>query len=155
MSQVSYYTPDHGPGGSLSKSALASLLSRSDYFVYPLSLEDGRVHHDTYGSAVLEALAMGVVVVTWGVACMPGVYGDRVVLLEPDGHDRFARFARNPWMNSDSAVELLGEAVLGLERDQDRKRGLRERGTSWARSQTWASRVNSYEGWLLSSLRGY
>lgn len=155
IERASYYTPDHGPGGSLSKSALASLLSRSDYFVYPLALEDGRIHHDAYPCSVLEAMAMGAVVVTWGVACMPGVFGDRVVLLEPHGggYDRFARFARNPWMNSDSAVELLGEAVLGLERDPERKRGLRERGVSWARSQTWSSRVDAYEGWLLSSLR--
>ena len=153
LSKVSYYTPDHGNSGSLSKSELFSLLSQSDYFVYPLVLEDGRVHHDTYGCVILEALAMGVIVVTWNVACIPSVYGDFVLALEPHGdYDPFAKFTHNHWMNSESAVDALGKAVLGLEKDPIRKNLMRSKGVKWARNQTWNSRVSLYEKWLLSSL---
>lgn len=159
---ASYYThdsPRHASDiqwhASISKSKVASLLSSMDYFVYPLVLPSNSVHHDTYGSVILEALASGAIVITWNVACIPGVYGDYVVALDPKreyGYDPFARFSSNPWMNTDDAVAMLGEKILHLERNPQEKELLRQKGMAWAREQTWTTRGEAYESWLLSTL---
>ncbi|MEW5315190.1 MAG: hypothetical protein WDW38_006636 [Sanguina aurantia] len=65
----------------LSKSSLARRLRTCDIFVYPLILDCGSVHHDTFACVVLEAMASGVLVVTWDVACLRGVYGDLITLV--------------------------------------------------------------------------
>lgn len=93
--------------------------------------------------------------VTWNVACIPGVYGDLVIALEPQGkgYDPSARFASNPWAKSDSAVAVLGESILSLEKNISRKQQLRKRGIEWAASQTWDARVDEYEKWLAVARR--
>lgn len=136
---------------SLPKNKIASLLNEADYFVYPLVLPDAVVHHDTFASVVLEALASGVIVVTWNVACIPHVYGDYVIQVEPDdvpGYDRRARYGRNAWMLTDEAVQRLGEKILYLEEHPEEKEILRERGRTWAKTQTWDVVGKQYEEWL-------
>jgi glycosyltransferase involved in cell wall biosynthesis len=161
---ASYFTPDDHRAlpvtstscqitrhGSLSKTALADLLARCDYFVYPLVMDTGQVHHDTYACCVLEALARGVIVVTWNVACMPSVYGDNVVRVDPrrdNGYNPNARFAHNPWMLSDDAVDALAAAVMRLEADPAEKERVRRRGMDWARTQTWRDRGAAFDAWL-------
>lgn len=160
---ASYYLPDafatHSTTtsglighGSLSKSRIVELLDDSDFFVYPLVLESSSIHHDTYGSAILEALARGVTVVTWDVACNRDVYGDQLVLAAPlacPGYEPQARFGSNHRLKSDEAVELLATRVsqYGAQSDED-KLAQRRHASDWAQQQTWASRVHSYNKWL-------
>ena len=149
---ASYYIFDGHE--SLSKMALRDVLSETEYFVYPLVLPTGQVNHDTYACVILEALARGVIVVTWAVACIPGVYGDYVVALDPvcwQGYDPAHAFASNPWMLTDDAVAALGDAVLSIEADPARKKAMQERGSAWAQTQTWESVAAKYEAWLLMS----
>lgn len=153
MHLMSYYTPDGGAAvknntssspettqwhGSLSKTRVAEILRTSEYFVYPLAASDGTVKHDTFACVILEALAMGVIVITWNVACIPLLYGDHVVALPPPvGYPANNRFAADPWFLSEEAVDQLAAAVLELDADPGRKAELRSRGMAWARQQTW------------------
>jgi len=130
---------------SLSKKELRRLLETCDYFIYPLVLPGDAavpyaVHHDTYACCVHEAMAAGVIVVTWDVACFRDVYGDNVVLVPPptcDGYDPRARFGANPAMASDAAVQLLADAVRALDSDPIKKEDLRCRARQWAFAHTW------------------
>ena len=157
---ASYHTPDHWrqcgeaphpmtAHGSLSKRQLASLLWRCDYFVYPLALPDGRVHHDTYGCVVLEALASGCLVVTWDVACMRSVYGEAcpaITLLPPPHdptYDPHAAYAISYQFGTEAAVDTLTAAVAAMQAlSPETRDGMRAAGHEWALRQTWESRAD-------------
>lgn len=140
-------------GPSLSKRALADRMRMTDYMVYPLVLDSGSVHHDTYACVILEAMASGVLVVTWDVACLRGVYGDMITLVPPpafDGYDPAAEFGKNNAMLEPAAITSLAEAVTCLVNlPKDERESRRERARSWALGQTWDKRVTS----LISAVR--
>lgn len=139
--------------GSLDKAALREMLLDSDYFVYPLVLPDGRVHHDTFACVVLEAMACGAVVVTWDVACLRELYGADCIValdvaecgLESAGYDPRAPAGRNPNLLSDAAVAALRAAVERLEADPGEKRRLRENARAKAASaaMSWAAAADA------------
>ena len=146
MHVMSYYTPDAmypSPSfvkryGSLSKYQVADFLATTEYFVYPLVTPQNHVHHDTFACVILEALALGVIVITWGVACIPYVYGDYVVSIPPpQWYSKDARFSGHPWFASEEAVDILCGEVVKLEINPERKNSIRKRGMEWARQQTW------------------
>jgi glycosyltransferase involved in cell wall biosynthesis len=147
---ASYYTPDGS--SSLSKQALAELVASAEFFVYPLVLPSGSVHHDTFACIVLEALAGGVDVVSWDVACLREVFGNHVNLLQTPtctGYDPHARFGRNPNMLSDGAVGALADAVLAVDAlpVNERERRRRE-AVEWATSETWTDKAVQMEAEL-------
>lgn len=132
---------------SLPKSELAARLRQCDYFVYPLVLDYASVHHDTYACVVLEAMAAGVLVVSWNVACLKGVYGDLITLVEPPvfpGYDPTASGGSNPLMLGEAAVEALADAVHNLiDLPTDVREARRENARAWALTQTWKSRAEA------------
>lgn len=143
---MSYYTPDSKhvtPSyvtrhGSVSKTRVAEILTASEYFVYPLVTPENHVHHDTFGCVILEALSLGIIVVTWNVACIPLIYSDYIIGLEPpQGYPKNDRFVKDPWFSSEEAVNQLTNAVISLEMDPHRKERIRQRGMEWAQKQTW------------------
>jgi hypothetical protein len=151
MNLLSYYKPDTMSRGisnniqhhgSKPKLEVRDLLLKSDYFVYPLVLQDGRVHHDTFGTVVLEALACGVIVLVWDVACMSSIYGDNIVKIPVPEHvlknyNPHARFASCPWMLSKEAKQLFIDKILDLESNLEKKESIRQKGVNWARQFTW------------------
>lgn len=138
---------DSGKGPSLSKRALSDLMRRCDYMVYPLVLDSGWVHHDTYSCVVLEAMACGVLVVSWDVACLRGVFGDLITLLPPPaaaGYDAHAPGGTNAAMLEPPAVSALADAVASLMALPDAVReSRRDAARSWALAQTWDVRVQA------------
>jgi hypothetical protein len=166
---ASYYTSDHMKlhqssaieykyHGSLSKQKISDLLSETDYFVYPLVHDNGTVHHDTYGTVMLEALARGVIVVTWNVACIPSVYGEHVVTIDPNrvgGYDPNARFGNNSWMLSDEAKEMFVDKIKELEANPVKKEEIRTKGIEWARTQTWDECGKKYLKWLTENCKSH
>ena len=69
---------------SLSKVHIKKLLDECDYFIYPLvNKTTGSVHHDTFACVILEALACGVTVITWDVACFKSIYSNHIDLIDP------------------------------------------------------------------------
>ena len=128
---------------SLSKHSMKELLRDADFFVYPLVLPNAIVHHDTFACVVLEAVAAGVIVVTWDVACMRDVYGNcpSVILVAPPAHPLYsprAMFGWNPHMQSPSAVNMLTERVVQLIDNPEDTLVRRRAGVEWARPRTWS-----------------
>lgn len=164
LNMLSYYTPDVHRNisssniinhGSKTKLEVRDLLLQSDYFVYPLVLDDGRVHHDTFGSVMLEALACGVIVIVWDVACVSTVYGDHVVKIPVPDHVKHyynphARFASCHWMLSDEAQQMFIDKINELEADQAKKEQIRAKGVEWARAITWDVLAADMETQLLA-----
>jgi FkbM family methyltransferase len=128
--------------GSLSKADLRQHLLQCDYFVYPLVSDSGIVHHDTFACVVLEAMACGVIVVSWKSASLPEWYGQYAVLLDPPTYTEGSpgsAFGRCPDMNSDAAIECFLNVVTELDAQPVLKRQFRERAAEWARMCTWAA----------------
>ena len=127
--------------GSLTKLKLRDVLDTCEYFVYPLVLPNGLVHHDTFACCVLEALSRGVIVVTWDVACFEDVYGDAVVRVPPrTGYDAKAARACDAWFDTEEAVNRLADAVCAIEEDPERKKRIRDDGIRFSRGRefTWS-----------------
>lgn len=152
---MSYYIPDAAEtygadchfNASVDKKTLFSILSCSDYFVYPLvDAKTGSVHHDTYACCVLEALACGMIVVSWDVACMREVYGDNVVLVPPIPYPKYdaqdTHPAPNPLMAGEQGVRKLTQVILDIESQPDVKESLRRKGKEWALRQTYDNAFN-------------
>lgn len=144
MNVYSYFDTNLAP--SLSKRELAERLKESEYMVYPLTLQNAEVHHDTFACVILEAMACGVLVVTWDVACMRDVYGDMITLVSPppcDGYDPQAAAGSNPMMIQKDSVVKLADAVSGLialsEEDRETRRLVAR---EWALNQTWQKSVD-------------
>jgi glycosyltransferase involved in cell wall biosynthesis len=134
--------------GTLSKYSLREVMMRCDYFVYPLVAPSGAVHHDTFGCAVLEAMACGAIVITWNVACLPECYTDYAILLEPPPYRQGSAhepFGFNDQMNEDAAVQRLLQAVQRLDENPSSKEALRKRAMHWATSQTWSRSAVTFE----------
>lgn len=158
FNKVSYYAPDSLD--SLPKKELCDLLTKTDYFVYPLVLPDGMVHHDTFACCILEALARGVIVITWNVACIPEIYKNAVVALDPahvQGYDPSAGYSFNSWCLSDEAVTKLGETVLRIDADPGHKAALQRQGADWVRAHehifAWNSVGQAYRYWLSQGVK--
>jgi len=163
---LSYYTPDKEKYtstntiincGSKTKVEVRDILLKSDYFVYPLVLENLSVHHDTFGTVMLEALACGVIVIVWDVACISSVYDDYVVKIPVPEHVKkeynpSARYANCRWMLSDEAEELFIHAIIKLESNLAKKEEIRQRGIEWARTITWESLGSQMERHLQNTL---
>jgi glycosyltransferase involved in cell wall biosynthesis len=143
--------------GSKPKIEVCNMLLESDYFVYPLVLENGNVHHDTFGTVMLEALATGTIVVVWDVACISSVYEDYVVKIPvPErikhNYNPSARFAMCDWMKTDEAQQLYIDKIMELESDKVKKELIRSRGIEWARKITWESLGSKMEQQLISHI---
>lgn len=134
---------------SLSKHELAKKLQQSEYMVYPLTLDNACVHHDTFACVVLEAMACGVLVVTWDVACLRGVFGDLITLVQPPPYPGYDSKAcphpppRNCAMLQHEAIRALADAVSTLasltEIERDSRRLVAR---DWALTQTWQKSVH-------------
>jgi hypothetical protein len=127
---------------ALSKVDLHRHLLTCDYFVYTLAYDHGGIHHDTYACCIHEALASGVIVLSWDVACLKSLYGDAIILLEPLHYSTYnsnAPFSANPNLLSDEAVQLLFEKLKYLEENPIEKEKQRKKGFDWALNpiRTW------------------
>jgi glycosyltransferase involved in cell wall biosynthesis len=156
--------------GSLSKQELYKLLWDSDYFIYPLVLPWGMVHHDTFGTVVLEALACGVIVITWDVACLSDVYQDYIHLVPTKFYNAngsvvintnttihvnnsyypYSRFGWNKWMLSTDAIDQIAQAILKYEMDPNLKLQKRILGREFAKKYLWEIQGDRYINWFNS-----
>jgi glycosyltransferase involved in cell wall biosynthesis len=149
---ASYYTPDFNRDydtsivkkvGSMSKQQIRDMLQTTEYFVYPLALPNSTIHHDTYASVVLEALACGVIVVTWNVACLKDVYGsaNAVVFIDPPhfhGYDSQSPCGGlNLEMTKPRAIEAFANEILRIESNPAEKLRHQQNGIDWAQNHSW------------------
>ena len=71
--------------GNSSKYNILRNVSKSKYFIYPLiNLDNNRIHYDTFGYVVLEALLMGTIVIAPKIKVYEELFGDAVCYIETD-----------------------------------------------------------------------
>jgi len=142
--------------GSLSKIELRAWLDKSDYFVYMLINEKGKMHMDTYACCVLEAMARGVIVISWNNGSLKEIYGDKIILLEPP-HTDDNRLIEDGIIN----INLLNNSeydrkvidkILEIDSNPKYKEELRIRAYEWAQKQLWKTRAKELERELIKVL---
>lgn len=130
---------------SLSKRDIKSLLDKCDYFIYPLVNNlNGSVHHDTFACVVLEALACGVSVVTWNVACLQNLYGDNIYLINPPSfhtYNPLDQFGYNINMLSEDSINLFVNKINEIESSPELKLTKKIEARKWALSHTWKNKT--------------
>lgn len=103
------------------KKGVIETLNKNKYFVYPLVRPSGEIHKDCCPCSVIEALCMGVHVITWPAPCMKELFGEgkgcHIVNL-PDNFNRekFENFnlEYEPNLLSDQAVSVLADVVKSI-----------------------------------------
>lgn len=84
MFRFDYINPENGTD----KKILFNKLLESDYFIFPLYHPNGCVYKDTFSCSVAEAIAAGVIVVTYPLGAIPEYFSDGCVFLNfPHGTD--------------------------------------------------------------------
>jgi glycosyltransferase involved in cell wall biosynthesis len=130
---------------SLSKRDIKALLDKCDYFIYPLVNNlTGSVHHDTFACVVLEALACGVSVVSWNVACLKNLYKDNIYLIEPPLCHRYNpldQFGFNINMTSEDSINLFVNKINEIEASPELKLAKKIQAREWALSHTWENKT--------------
>jgi glycosyltransferase involved in cell wall biosynthesis len=63
------------------KETLFSKLLETDYFIFPLYHPNGCVYKDTFSCSVAEAIAAGVIVITYSLGAVPEYFSDGCVFL--------------------------------------------------------------------------
>jgi|LauGreDrversion4_2_1035121.scaffolds.fasta_scaffold01389_11 glycosyl transferase family 25 len=116
---------------SKDKISLFEELSKSEYFIFPLMTEDWTVYKDTFSCSVAEAIAMGVIVVTYPLGALPEVFKDKCIYLDfPNGsnlealhNERLTREAS--YLNN---TENIKNKLIELENNPEIKEKIRREG---------------------------
>lgn len=156
----SYYTPDlelinsiskSNPNiislQSLSKIELKKVLDKCDYFIYPLiNIKNHIIHHDTFGSVILEAMACGVTVITWNVACNTFIYKDYAELIDPpltNNYQPYAIFSSNKDFANKESVDKFVNKIEILEKPENKKYKLKRKlnARNWALTHIWKNKT--------------
>jgi glycosyltransferase involved in cell wall biosynthesis len=130
---------------SLSKKEIKKLLDKCDYFIYPLVNNlSGSVHHDTFACVVLEALACGVSVISWNVACLKNLYKDNIYLIEPPPCRRYNpldKFGCNINMLTEESINLFVNKINEIETYPELKLTKKKSARNWALTNTWENKT--------------
>lgn len=105
--------------GFISEKELDSLFRMADFLIYP-SLYEG------FGIPVLEAMKMGLPVITSNTTAMPEVAGDAACLVDPT--------------NIEEMTSVMSELLQNRQRQEE----MIEKGLERARSYTWQNVSESY-----------
>jgi glycosyltransferase involved in cell wall biosynthesis len=74
------------PSNGIDKKTLFRKLLETDYFIFPLYHPNGCVYKDTFSCSVAEAIATGVIVLTYPLGALPEYFNDGCVFLDfPNG----------------------------------------------------------------------
>jgi len=105
--------------GFISEKELDSLFRMADFLIYP-SLYEG------FGIPVLEAMKMGLPVITSNTTAMPEVAGDAAYLADPTN------------------IEEMTSVMSELLQNRQRRKEMIEKGLERARAYTWQNASESY-----------
>lgn len=118
---------------NLCKYELFKQMKSIDYFVYPLVLPSGSVHKDTHACVVAEAMANGVIVLTFPIAALATSYPSNCFAFVdfPTGANVEALTGNAPYSSdstllSEEAVDLFCKKIKYLEENPIEKEKLRK-----------------------------
>lgn len=124
---------------SIDKLEVSKLISRADYFVYPIICNScDIVQKDAFPCCIAEALALGAIVITWSLGAIPEVFGDYVQYAElPAGFDTedLNTCQQDATLRSEEAVSNIVRVIQYFEDHPEEKEAVRKAGIHYARNQ--------------------
>lgn len=132
---MDYFTPSGK--SSADRATVYRHLAAAEYFVYPLVLPSGQVTKDTFACCIAEALAHGVIVITWRVAALPELYADVVQWIPTPAREAYTNHEAvvyDTHFASEQAVADIAAIIARLEASPAEKAAIRERGRRFAAS---------------------
>lgn len=137
------------------KKTLFTHLAESDYFVYPLYTPYEDIHKDTFACVVAEAIALGVIVITYPLGALKEFYTGYCQWVDfPEGFDvhkaqsePLTKDYDAKFKNTDGIIKAINE----IESDPELKESLRGRGKKYIMEnfsiavvgKKWESLLNS------------
>lgn len=129
------------------KHTLFTHLAESDYFIYPLYTPYEDVHKDTFSCVVAEAIALGMIVITYPLGALPQYYDGYCQWVDfPDGFDvdkaqsePLTKDLDGKFKSVDNIVKLINE----LESDKHRKESIRTLGQKYILDTFNINRIGS------------
>jgi len=153
-------THDHGDSffvkhDGVDKKTLFTHLAESDYFIYPLYTPYEDVHKDTFACVVAEAIALGVIVITYPLGALKEFYDGYCRWVDfPEGFDvqqaqsePLTKDYEGKFKNTNNIVKAINE----IESDPEFKESIRNLGKKYIMEnfsiavvgKKWESLLNS------------
>lgn len=126
MYKFDYVNPTNG----VDKKILFEKLLESDYFIFPLYHPNGCVYKDTFSCSVAEAIAAGVIVVTYPLGAIPEYFEDGCVFLNfPHGTDMEKMMTERVTCNADymNYTGNIKDKLIEIENTPNLKKQIREK----------------------------
>jgi putative sugar O-methyltransferase len=115
---------------SIDKQALFDKMVQHDYFIFPLYDGSSCLYKDTFSCAVAEAIAAGVIVITYPLGAIPEYFSDGCVFIEFPPETDMTRMIEErvscdiPYM---SYTENIKNILLHLDNHPEEKQQLRDK----------------------------
>jgi glycosyltransferase involved in cell wall biosynthesis len=122
------------------KKTLFTHLAESEYFVYPLYTPYQDVHKDTFSCVVAEAIAFGVIPVTYRLGALPEYFEDYCIWIDPPDGISLEDMQKEP-LSKDidghfkNNVPKLVEKIVYLENNPHIKENIRKSGGDYIMSK--------------------
>jgi len=117
------------------KKTLFTELAESEYFIYPLYTPYKDVHKDTFACTVAEAIALGVIVVTYPLGAVPENFGDYCVFLDPPPNADFEKMQKEHLSKDEEGVFTYTQNIVDkinyLEQNSDVKEKYKNEGKKY------------------------
>jgi hypothetical protein len=125
------YTFDYvNPTNGTDKKILFRKLLETDYFIFPLYHPNGCVYKDTFSCSVAEAIAAGVIVITYPLGAIPEYFSDGTMFLNfPHGTDIEKMTTERVTCNADymNYTGNIKDKILEIESTPGLKNEIRNR----------------------------
>jgi len=136
---------------AVDKTTLFKHLAESEYFIYPLYTPYQDVHKDTFSCVVAEAIAMGVIVITYPLGALPENFSDFCIwMTPPEGAKTIEDMQKEPLTKDLEGVfkntKNIMETVRVLESNPKLKETIRKKGKDYILRNFNSNKVGSM--WL-------
>lgn len=118
------------PANGTDKTILFKKLLETDYFIFPLYHPNGCVYKDTFSCSVAEAIAAGVIVVTYPLGAIPEYFSDGCVFLSfPHGTDMEKMMTEKVTCNAEymDYTENIKDKLIEIENTPGLKEEIRKK----------------------------
>lgn len=118
------------PANGTDKKILFRKLLESDYFIFPLYHPNGCVYKDTFSCSVAEAIATGVIVVTYPLGAIPEYFSDGCVFLDfPEGIDMEKMLTEKVTCDAQymDNIDIVKNKIIEIENTPGLKNNIRQK----------------------------